>query len=82
MVQDLVPKLKDELSVELAHKTLITRERRAGMINAPCLFPVDLVLHDMDRSTSSRYNQYWISSFKKKFNARRPEKDEGRLARH
>ena len=68
MVQDLVPKLKDELSAELTHKTLITRERRAGMINAPRLFPVDLVLHDMDRSTSSRYNQYWISSFKKKFN--------------
>ena len=38
------------------------------MINAPRLFPVDLVLHDMDRSTANRYNQYWVSAFKKKFN--------------
>ena len=68
MVVSLVPRLKEELSSELTHNSLITRERRAGMINAPRLFPADLQLVDMDRSTSNRYNQYWASVFKKKFN--------------
>ena len=68
LVLGIVPRLKDELSAELTHNSLITRERRAGMINAPRVFPVELQLIDMDRSASNRYNQYWVSVFKKKFN--------------
>ena len=68
MVLSIVPRLKEELSSELTHNSLITRERRAGMINAPSAFPVELQLIDMDRSTSNRYNQYWVTVFKKKFN--------------
>ena len=68
MVGNLLPRLKEELSSELTHNSLITRERRAGMINSPSIFPPELQLVDMDRSTSSRYNQYWVTVFKKKFN--------------
>ena len=42
MVQDLVPKIKDELSAELTHNTLVTKERRVGMINAPLFLPLTL----------------------------------------
>ena len=68
MVEDLVPKLKDELSSEVTHNSMIMRERRAGMINAPVNFPPTPVLMDMDRSTQARYLTYWGTSvFKKKF---------------
>ena len=67
MVENLVPSLKRELSAELTHNTLTMRERRAGMINAPRVFPAEPVLRDMDRSTQSRFLTYWPNVFKDKF---------------
>ena len=67
MTQHLVPRLRNEISADALHDSLITREHKLGMIRAPTNFPDAPVLVNMDRATANQYQQFWLHAFKQKF---------------